>query len=235
MNMLVGLENNLEGRSLAWALEHPGCFAYGAQSAAALSVMQFAIQSYQRWIADHNPGGSWLEGDVSQSNELQVAGTWEVYSIDDNLDPNPEGDYEVNAWFMHDWKPLTALDLHHAQKLLDWSRWDLLDSVAGLDVQDLDADHPGERWSIAGILKHIAGAEWWYLDRLDLAFPRDQVVDEPFSRLAQVRAHLQEVLPSLEGSGQVVGRHGELWSPRKLVRRLLWHERDHTFHILKLR
>jgi hypothetical protein len=27
---------------------------------------------------------------------------------------------------------------------------------------------------------------------------------------------------------------GELWSPRKLLRRAIWHERDHTEHILKI-
>jgi len=232
MSLLIGLENNLEGRCLAWALEHPGCFAYGAEPSAALTVMRAAFQAYDRWIAAHNTGGSWL---VESQNELQVVGTWEVYTIDDNLDLNADGDYEVNAWFMHDWKPLTASELQHAQKLLDWSRQELLDSVAALDEQALEASHPGERWSISGILLHITGAEWWYLDRLDLAFPREQVADKPFSRLSQVRAHLLEILPSLEGSGQVVGKHGELWSPRKFVRRLLWHERDHTEHILKLR
>ena len=29
MQIRVGLENNIEGRSLAWVLDHPGCFAYG--------------------------------------------------------------------------------------------------------------------------------------------------------------------------------------------------------------
>ena len=28
---------------------------------------------------------------------------------------------------------------------------------------------------------------------------------------------------------------GEFWSPRKLLRRAVWHERDHTVHIRKLR
>jgi len=49
-----------------------------------------------------------------------------------------------------------------------------------------------------------------------------------------VRARLLEVLPSLVGVEQVVGRRGELWSPRKLLRRALWHERDHAEHIRKL-
>jgi hypothetical protein len=33
---------------------------------------------------------------------------------------------------------------------------------------------------------------------------------------------------------RVVGKEGELWSPRKVVRRMLWHERDHIEHIQKL-
>jgi hypothetical protein len=32
----------------------------------------------------------------------------------------------------------------------------------------------------------------------------------------------------------VVGQDGELWSPRKLLRRALWHEMDHIKHIQKL-
>ena len=32
MRFRVGLENNFEGRSLAWGLEHPGCFAYVTNS-----------------------------------------------------------------------------------------------------------------------------------------------------------------------------------------------------------
>jgi hypothetical protein len=42
------------------------------------------------------------------------------------------------------------------------------------------------------------------------------------------------VLPGLEGKHQVVGVDGEFWSPRKILRRALWHERDHTEHIKKL-
>jgi hypothetical protein len=33
----------------------------------------------------------------------------------------------------------------------------------------------------------------------------------------------------------VVTLSGETWSARKVMRRTLWHERDHTAHILKLR
>jgi hypothetical protein len=50
-----------------------------------------------------------------------------------------------------------------------------------------------------------------------------------------VRARLVDVLPGLSGDEQVVARQGELWSPRKLARRALWHERDHAAHIRQVR
>jgi hypothetical protein len=50
----------------------------------------------------------------------------------------------------------------------------------------------------------------------------------------KVRAHLISALPDLAASNAVVGIDGEFWSPRKLLRRAVWHERDHTAHILKL-
>jgi hypothetical protein len=28
----IGIENNNDDRSIAWSLEHPGCFAYGVNS-----------------------------------------------------------------------------------------------------------------------------------------------------------------------------------------------------------
>jgi ferritin len=43
------------------------------------------------------------------------------------------------------------------------------------------------------------------------------------------------MLFKMNGVKLVVGVNGEFWSPRKVLRRALWHERDHTEHIRKLR
>lgn len=231
MAFIIGVENNFEGRSMAWALEHPGCYAYGPNEEAALSAMPDALLNYQDWIASRNAGQSWLEtGDFA----FYLADSWTVYTINQDFDLAEDG-YEVGAWFRHDWKPLTERDVQRVLMLLAWSRADLLDAVAGLGAQELKADHPGERWNIGGILKHVGGAEWWYLDRLGLAFPREQVPEEPFERLEMVREALVKALPGLTGLNQVVGISGEFWSPRKLLRRAIWHERDHTYHIHKLK
>lgn len=230
MYFRIGIEDNYEGRSLGWALEHPGCFAYAPSSEQALASMPDAIFEYSQWIVQRNDGQSWLE---PSEIELAIEDNWRVYTIDENYDVSDQG-YEVNAWFQHDWKPLTELDIERGLKLFTWTRQDLFSVAQSLDAQTLAMKQPGERWDIAGILKHIAGAEWWYLDQLGLAFPREQLSAEPFARLETVRQRLNEVLPGLIGSTQVVGVRGEFWSPRKLLRRALWHERDHTWHIYKL-
>ncbi len=234
MLIRIGLENNIEGRSLAWALDLPGCFAYGADGAEALLKVPQAVLQYADWIAAHTDA-SWLAnlGDF----DVRLVETWDCYSIDDNFDEVPAGRdvNEINAWFRQDWKPLAEADVQRGLLLLDWSRADLLASVAGLTPEQLDAGWPGERWSINGILNHVGGAEWWYLDRLDLAgIPREQVSRVPTERLAMVRARFKEVLPTLVGAKLVRGKSGEFWSPRKVLRRAVWHERDHVNHIQKL-
>jgi hypothetical protein len=140
----------------------------------------------------------------------------------------------VESWFLRDWKPLTAPEIERALRILSWTRDDLLATVRHLDPEKLAVTYPGERWDINGILRHVGGAEWWYMERLGRAFPESDLPKAPFERLDKVRAALVDLLPQLEGVIQVVGVDGEFWSPRKLLRRAVWHERDHVNHIRKL-
>ena len=226
----VAIEIENPARSIGWVLDHPGCFAYGDNADAALAAIPNAITDYAAWIASRNQGNPLIE---TSEIELLLTETWDVYTIDDEFNPAQEG-YEVNAWFRHDWKPLAEQELALGEKLLAWSRADLLDAVSGLSTEVLNAEHHGERWNILGILNHVGGAEWWYLHRLGLSFPQQDVPKDPFERLEKVRARLLDILPGLAGSRKVLGVDGEFWSPRKLLRRALWHERDHTRHIHKL-
>lgn len=231
MRILVGLENNNEGyRSLAWALELPGCFAYGSDRTEALANMPRAVVNYARWLEAHTDA-PWF---TAESFDIHMEEAFTDIMIDENFDLAPGG-YEVNAWFRHDWKPLTGQDVERGLALLGWTRTDLLDIVDGLPADLLDRTYPGERWSVRGILQHIANADLWYLDRLGLApWTRADLPQEFHERLRLTRTRLEEVLPTLVGVHQVLGAQGEFWSPRKLLRRSLWHERDHTGHILKL-
>jgi hypothetical protein len=225
----VGIENGSEWRSIAWVLDYPGCFSYGQDQEEALHSLPAAIQDYNDLLASHMLSRLNIPTDY----KIQHSETWEVYTINDKFELDSEG-YEINAWFLNDWKPLSKEDIETGIELLSMCRIDLLATVSGLEEDMLEYNKPSERWSILGILKHIGGAEWWYLDRLGLAFPREEVPVEPFERLEMVRTHLIERLPKLTGANLVTGIDGEIWSPRKMLRRAIWHERDHTIHIREL-
>jgi hypothetical protein len=228
----IGIENNNDDRTIAWALDHPGCFAYGGDSQEAQRNFRQAAQDYGAWIAAH--GESWLDDRV----EVIVEETFDAYFINPAFERTERGKetYMVESFFLHDWKPLAPHEIEHALKLLAWSRADLLSLVKELDEETLSRTYPKERWAINGILRHIGGAEWWYQERIGYPFPEheEDVPTDPFERLEVVRNHFNSLLPKLVGVNRVVGLEGEIWSPRKALRRALWHERDHTEHIRKL-
>lgn len=231
MRIKIGVENNYEGRSLAWVLDHPGCFAYGADGSEAILRVPEALLRYKEWIDSHLPD-SWMK-DLADF-DVHLEESYEVFAINENYELATDG-YEVNAWFRHDWNPLSAADIHRGRLILQWSRADLLDLVASLSPAQLECEFEGERWSIAGVLGHIANAEHWYLDRLGLAEgARRDLPKDVFERLHVVRQRMNAVLPELEGMQKVLGIDGEIWSPRKVIRRSTEHEIDHIDHIFKL-
>lgn len=231
MRIKIGTENNYEGRTLAWMLDYPGCFSYGADGSEAIIRAPQAILRYKEWVDSHLPD-SWMRD--LEDFDIHLEESCDVFTIDRQYDLAQDG-YEVNAWFRHDWKPLTAEEIRRGMLVLTWSRDDLLELVSGLAAPQLDSRFEGERWSIAGVLGHIANAEHWYLDRLGLAgLSRKELPVDVFERLGVVRQQLASILPTLEGSTSVIGVDGEFWSPRKVLRRAAWHEVDHIEHIFKL-
>lgn len=231
MRIKIGVENNYEGRSLAWVLDYPGCFAYGADGSEAILRVPEALLRYKEWIDSHLPD-SWMK-DLADFY-IHLEESYEVFTINERHELVTDG-YEVNAWFRHDWNPLSAEDIRRGRLILEWSRADLLDLVASLSPAQLECMFEGERWSIAGVLGHIANAEHWYLDRLGLAeSARRELPQDVFERLHIVRQRMNAVLPELEGMQKVLGIDGEFWSPRKLLRRAAEHEIDHIDHIFKL-
>lgn len=227
MRIKIGLELENENRATAWALDYPGCFSYGKDGSEAVIALAPALAAYEEWIHRHG-------GEISLGNfDLRLVDTWQVYCIDEQYDEAKEG-YEVNAWFLHDWKPLTEAEVQRGLDLLRWSREDLRAVAQQIPVEVLDQTYPQERWSIRGVLGHIAGAEWWYLNRLGLGGERNDLPKGVWNLLDFVRAHLTTALPGWVGVNQVLGKDGEFWSPRKVLRRAIWHEIDHRNHILKL-
>jgi predicted RNase H-like HicB family nuclease/uncharacterized damage-inducible protein DinB len=220
MPYLVCVEEN-EGRWIAHVPDLPGCFVERANRDEAIQAVPQSIEAYIAWCEGH---GLRISGLSDPMIVAEVIRAWES-----------EDGYEVNAFFASDRPPLVEDELPQFERLLNATRKDLLGVVGGLDTDDLSREFPGERWSIGGILMHVARAEWWYLDRIGLAFSSAELSDEPFQGLAEVREHMLATLPEFVRRSGVVTLAGETWSARKVLRRALWHERDHTDHIKKLR
>jgi hypothetical protein len=154
--------------------------------------------------------------------------------LNEQYEPATQG-LEVGSWFHHDWLPLNETEIQHGLCVVRWAHQDLLELTAALSEAQLEQEHAGERWNIREILRHVADAEWWYLERLSLAScNKEDLPAETWERLNFTLEQYSKVLPALENQENVLGREGEFWSPRKIVRRACWHALDHCQHIHKL-
>jgi hypothetical protein len=227
MQIRIGLENGIEGRSLAWVLDRPGCFAYGKDGTEAILRTPQALITYREWVGEHT-GKSWLQD--LEDFDIALTEIFECYNI-----KLGEEDYEVNAYFNDDSRVLSSLDIERGLALLEWSRTDLETLLSPLTREQLDQKFPGERWSIEGVARHVANANWWYVDRLGLAnLELAKISNNSVERIFQVQQLLLHVFPTLINRSLTMVIDGETWSPRKALRRAIWHMRDHYFHIERL-
>jgi hypothetical protein len=232
MLIRVAVENNIEGRSMANALDLPGCFAYGSEETEALIRMPQAVIAFKTWL-DGYTADSWLK--KLTDFDIRLIETFKAYKVDDAFQPDENGKLEINAWFHDDWRPLTELEITRGLQVVAWAHNDVLEMTASLTPAQLDRTYPDERWSIRGVMGHIANAEWWYQDRLNLAcVERKALPEDVFEKMQLTLANLQGILPKTTGVEMVRGRSGEIWSPRKVLRRSCWHALDHCQHIHQL-
>lgn len=211
----------MEGVWIAHVPDLPGCFASHSEREAAIGDTPKAVEAYLAWCASH---GIRVSGVSPPMVVSEVIRAWQY-----------EPEYEVNAFFAADRPSVGNDELPEFQRLLQATRLDMRKAVDGLSAEALERPIPGERWPISGIVHHVARAELWYFDRVGLGFPRSGLSPEPMEALEQVRRHSLSMLPTLSSQTGVVALGGEVWSARKVLRRALWHERDHTSHIEKLR
>jgi hypothetical protein len=218
----IGLEDIEPDHWVAWVFTLPGCFAASTTADAATACVPAAIAAR----LDHlSTRGRARERDADVT--ISVVDTFHSFIS--------TGDYVVNAFFADDRRPIALDEVDDALWVLDESRHDLLATVGRLSPMQRSEPIAGEaRGSIDGILEHIAWTEWWYFDRLGLAFAREMMATDPVAKLEQVREQTQAHLPVLVRKDCVVELSGEQWSARKVLRRTLWHERDHVNHLARL-
>lgn len=221
----IGLESKVEGRTLAWALDYPGVFTYGADDAEALLRMPREMLRFESWL-DLHTDQPWVH---LESLDVHIAETFEGSSV--WYDGRMHG---VHSFFQSDALPLTIEDVRKALLVFNWQREELLAGVDTLPMELLKHEFEGQRWTIEGILEHIAQVESWFFSRLGFEFHLPSESDDVLQLLGLCSEATNHYLPALIGLERVCEHHQEKWSARKLVRRLLWHQRDHIDHIREL-
>jgi predicted RNase H-like HicB family nuclease len=220
----IAVEDMEQNHWVAWALDLPGCFSAARTQEEAVIMAPTSISQYFTWLKNHG----YRELPRLDRIEIEVVEQFKSYVSD--------GMYVINAFFEDDKRPLQAEEVKFGIWLLDRTREDLEDVINNISMEKLKKSIPGEvQGSIMGIIEHIAWSEWWYLDRIGVAFDRDRMPSDPLMMVRAIRQHTKEILEQLIEVEKITPSRGEYWSPRKVFRRTIWHERDHTNHIAKLR
>jgi len=194
----LGVEDIEPGKWLAWAFELLGCYAKAASEEEAFAGAQAAIEEYFFWVARH--GRPTPRAD--QPIEGKVVETYRSFVS--------EGDYIVNAFFEDDRRPLSGAEVGEGIWLLGCTRRDLMELIRDIPPERFTEPIRDDVFgSIEKIVEHVATAEWWYFDRLGMAFPRDQMPEGLAGKLEKVRAQTVALLPALVDDSRVVERRGE--------------------------
>lgn len=225
MLIRVGMEENPGILYTAWALDFPGCFAYGKDEAEALLNLPRELLEFDYWVRLHT-AEPWFELD---GMDFHVDETFTVFRIQ-----HKGHEYEVNAFFQDDLRPLTSAEIEQALKVLQWQQEELLAGIEFLTPDQLNLIREGQRWSILGIVRHVAQAELWYLGNLGITTPQLSSDEDPVSAIEKSYIAIVDSLSGLIGDNRQTEYAQEVWTVRKFVRRLLWHRRDHIDHIRQL-
>lgn len=211
-----------DNEATAWVPTLPGCFCVAPTEAEAMGRVPVAIDEYLTWLRCHGA-------------EVTLADATEVELVERvNAPPG-----RSEPCFATDRVPVSEEEIEAAIRLMGFAREDLLSLVSPLPDAVLDWQPTPEKWSIRGILVHIASAEGYYRtslldeqpilepppERLDLALQREKAIAHLRSLTAAQRAHVfRPHWPWRDDKD-------EEWTVRKALRRLIYHERFHTREI----
>ncbi len=204
---------------VAWVLDLPGCFSSAGSMDDAITLAPQKIADYYKWVCKHDSSLPVLGHNI----EVEVAETFRSF-------PNKEDpEYIVNAFFEPDQQPLSYWEVITAQRLLAWTRQDLCNVIALVEPHWLEGKISMELYKvIMEIIEHVGVAENWYFQQLGLGQDREHLPVYPVELIEDVRENSYKQLMVLIGESRVTQDKGENWSGRKILRRTLWHERDHT-------
>jgi predicted RNase H-like HicB family nuclease len=208
----VGLEEGEDGATLVHSFTLPGCVAGGATQEEALNAFNFVLEE-------------WLSFRAAHGDRVPPAGSELAIAVNEWVRTDAEvRDGESLALFDDDLRPLGAAEVSAALHSLGDLRAALIARLRHAPDEALDRVTPGG-YSVRELVEELARAQWWTLTRLG-ASPMVDIPERLLARLDTAMALVVQQLTGLadESRGQLLELNGESWTPRKVVRRLLWLE-----------
>lgn len=213
----------------AFVPECPGCWVFGRTKERAIEKVRIAITEWFEWLEKHGESVQ----DVSNV-ETEIA---EMVCVDYN--PAEAGKPEPLFW--SEVSPIQKDDIERTIRLMKYSRKDLLALVLNLSDECLDWKPSDKPRTIRDCLRHIAYVEPWYISRLNIEVP-EYYPEDTFELLNYTRNIVIECLqnfPKRKMGGIFHPKKDkspvcDLWTARKVLRRIIDHERLHTKYIQKV-
>jgi hypothetical protein len=207
----VGLEEGPDGSTLVHSLDVPGCVASGRTRPESLAAFERELARWLTFLGD-------AAVVTSRAGELDIV-VEEWITTDANVFAG-----ESNVCFDADRVPLGVSELAEGIRRLGSLRGRLVPRIRRARDIDLEVRGPSG-YSARLILDELARAQWWTLTRLG-ASPLAEIPTRVVARLDTAMALTVQQLGHLtaDARGQVLLIDDEEWSPRKVLRRLLWLE-----------
>ncbi len=217
------LETGTDGSVQAIIPELPGCFATGTDEAQALARLRMAVPDYFRWLSLRDTETPTMSGEVG-------------LAVRERFTVGQHGLHAVRAFFVADAQPISDDELDWGLALMSYAHQDLVRIAQPLEAAALDWSPAPNQRTIRQIVDHVAQTEAWLSTRLD-AQPQvvltDQLPGDLLERCTAAHEHtmlwLSSAAPELRSA--ISGHNGERWSMRKIIRRSVAHEREHTEEI----
>jgi predicted RNase H-like HicB family nuclease/uncharacterized damage-inducible protein DinB len=204
----------------------PGCTVRGPTTEAALEAVSAAIRERLDFLRLHGENAP-----DPESIELVIA---------DHVIERKWLGFELQ-FFASDREPLSEEDVRAQLRWAGWSREDLV-AAARAQTGPLAVKPAAGGRSAAGILAHVAGAEWGYVSSTLGALPGygkaigaiERAGEEPWEALAAEREIVLARLTSMseDERTRVLERNNKApRTARRMLRRLLEHEWEHVLEL----
>ena len=212
----VGLEQGADGNLWAHPLVPSGAAGAGATAEEAVAAFE------REWI-------EWLRFLAAAREPVPAADAELEIAVDEWIETDADVSAgESTALFAAELRPLAEDELLRGVRLLGDLRGRLLERIRAVPRREVEAalDAPtAPGWTARQVLEELARAQWHTLSRLG-ATPMAGAPEATLGRLdtamALIVQHLGHLEPERRGARYELD--GEEWTPRKVLRRLLWLE-----------